>query len=147
MMSEDIRGRIQADRIAAMKSGDSGRKVVLDYILGELQKADKGSNLKGSENERAQGIIKAYIKSLKDFIDQHGAARAEEAARYEKEIEILLEYLPRQLSDEEVRAEVESIIASGVTAKGLIMAELKKRHGAALDGRRAAEIAGELAQG
>lgn len=146
-MSDGIRGRIQADRIAAMKAGDPERKVVLDYILGELQKADKGSNLKGTEDERAQGIIKAYIKSLKDFIGQHGESRKEEVARYEKEIEVLLEYLPRQLSDDEIRAEVEGIIAGGVSAKGLIMAELKKRHGAALDGRRAAEIAGELVQG
>lgn len=146
-MSEGIRGRIEADRIGAMRAGDGERKVVLDYILGELQKADKGSKLKGTEDERAQGIIKAYIKSLKDFIGQHGESRREEAARYEKEIAVLLEYLPRQLSDEEIRGEVEEIIAGGVTARGLIMAELKKRHGAALDGRRAAEIAGELAQG
>lgn len=142
-MDTTIREQIQKDRIAAMKAKDSGRKEVLDYILGELQKSEKDPKAKG---DAAVGVIKAYVKSLKDFIAQHGEGRPEEAAKYQKEIDILMVYLPRQLSDEEVRAEVKGLVESGVSAKGQIMAELKKRHGAALDGRRAAEIAGEMAE-
>jgi uncharacterized protein YqeY len=142
-MELTIRERIQKDRIAAMKSGDSDRKAVLDYILGELQKSDKDLSAKG---DTATAVIKAYVKSLKDFIAQHGTARPGEAAKYQKEIDILMDYLPRQLTDDEVRAEVRALLEAGVSAKGQIMAELKKRHGAALDGRRAAEIAGELAE-
>lgn len=146
-MSESlIRDRIQADRISALRAGDSGRKMVLDYILGELQKADKTTGAKGSKDDQAIAIIKAYLKSLKDFISQHGESRTEEAAQYTGEIDILMEYLPRQLSDDEVRSEVKAIVASGITSKGLIMAELKKRHGAALDGRSAVVIAGEFVE-
>lgn len=147
MSEATIRDRIQADRIASMKSGNSERKVVLDYILGELQKADKSASAKGTDDERATAIIKAYVKSLKDFIAQHGQGRPDEAAKYEKEIAILMDYLPRQLTDSEIRAEVKALVEAGVSSKGLIMAELKKRHGAALDGRLAAEIAGEMAAG
>lgn len=142
-MDVSIKEQIQKDRIAALKAGDSERKAVLDYILGELQKAEKAPSAKA---DYATGVIKAYVKSLKDFIDQHGTARPDEAARYQKEIDVLMAYLPQQVSDEQVRAEVQAIMKAGVTAKGLIMAELKKRHGAALDGRRAAEIAGEFAE-
>ena len=56
-------------------------------------------------------------------------------------------YLPRQLSDDEIRAEIRDLIAAGTTAKGMIMAALKQKHGAALDGRRASELAGELTTG
>lgn len=144
MTEKTIIERIAADRIAAMKARDAERKEALDYIMGELQKAEKAPSAKG---DTATPVIKAYVKSLKDFIAQHGEARPVEAAKYQKEIDTLMDYLPRQLTDEEVRAEVKAIIAAGVTTKGLVMAELKKRHGAALDGRRAAEIAGEMAEG
>lgn len=142
-MEASIRQRIEKDRIAALRAGDSERKAVLDYILGELQKADKAASAKA---DAPVAVIKAYVKSLKDFIEQHGESRPEEAAKYEREIAVLMDYLPRQLSDDEVRAEVRALVDAGVSAKGQIMAELKKRHGAALDGRRAAEIAGEFAE-
>ncbi len=143
MAEKSIIERIAADRMVAMKARNAERKETLDYILGELQKAEKAPSAKG---DTATPVIKAYVKSLKDFIIQHGEVRPVEAAKYQKEIDILLDYLPRQLTDEEVRAEVSIIMASGVATKGLVMAELKKRHGAALDGRRAAEIAGEMAE-
>lgn len=143
MAEKSIIERIAADRIAAMKARNAERKETLDYILGELQKAEKAPSAKG---DTATPVIKAYVKSLKDFIIQHGEARPVEAAKYQKEIDILMDYLPRQLTDEEVRAEVKAIMESGVATKGLVMAELKKRHGAALDGRRAAEITGEMAE-
>lgn len=142
-MDVGIKEQIQKDRISALKAGDAERKAVLDYILGELQKAEKAPSAKAGGEV---AVIKAYVKSLKDFIDQHGAARPDQAASYQKEIDILMTYLPRQLGDDEVRREVKALLEAGVTAKGLIMAELKKRHGAALDGRRAAEIAGEMAE-
>lgn len=140
-----VREQVQKDRMEAMRAGDSDRKAVLDYILGELQKAEKDPSA-AAKGDRGVAIIQAYVKSLKDFIKQHGKARPAEAVRYQNEINILMEYLPRQLSDDEIRAEVRSLLDAGVTAKGLIMGELKKKHGAALDGRRAAEIAGEMAE-
>lgn len=140
-----VKEQVQKDRIAAMKSGDSDRKAVLDYILGELQKAEKDPSA-AAKGDRSIAIIQAYVKSLKDFIQQHGVARPEEATRYQNEINILMDYLPRQLSDDEIRAEIKGLLEAGVTAKGLIMGELKKKHGAALDGRRAAELAGEMAE-
>lgn len=142
-MEESIKDRIAKDRIEALRAGDSERKAVLDYILGELQKAEKAPSARA---DAPVAVIKAYVKSLKDFIDQHGTGRPEQAAQYQKEIDIMMDYLPHQLSDEEVRAEVRALVDAGVSARGQIMAELKKRHGAALDGRRAAEIAGEFAE-
>jgi uncharacterized protein YqeY len=140
-----VKEQVQKDRMQAMRAGDADRKAVLDYILGELQKADKDPSA-AAKGDRGVAIIQAYVKSLKDFIQQHGESRPHESVKYQKEIDILGAYLPRQLSDEEVRAEVKSLMEAGVTAKGLIMGELKKKHGAALDGRRAAEIAGEMAE-
>jgi len=137
----DIKAQIQKDRLAAMKSGESDKKAVLDYILGEIQKKEKDANPKPDQET---GIITAYLKSLREFIDQHGTTRPEEAAKYSREIEILSAYLPKQLTDDEIKSEVAALQAGGETKRGMIMKALKEKHGAALDGRRANQILGEL---
>jgi uncharacterized protein len=137
----DIKEQIQKDRMAALRAGESDRKALLDYILGEIQKKEKDPSAKG---DFGSASIMAYIKSLREFIDQHGAERAGEAVKYQKEIDILTAYLPKQLTDEEIKAGVAELQAGGVVAKGMIMKALKEKHGAGLDGRRAAILLDEL---
>jgi uncharacterized protein YqeY len=137
----DIKAQIQKDRIEAMKARDADRKGVLDYILGEIQKKEKDPSAKGDVGVAS---IVAYVKSLREFIDQHGSGRPDEAAKYQKEIEILSAYLPKQLSDDEIRAAVSQLQAGGESRKGMIMKALKEKHGAALDGRRATALLDEM---
>jgi uncharacterized protein YqeY len=137
----DIKSHIQKDRIAAMRAHEPEKKAVLDYILGEIQKKEKDPSAKG---DFAVASISAYVKSLREFIDQHGATRPDEAAKYRREIEILNAYLPRQLSDEEIKTAVAEIQSTGETRKGMIMKALKEKHGAALDGRRATALLDEM---
>lgn len=127
-----IKERIQKDRIAALKSGDRELKGLLDYILGELQKAEKDPSAKG---DRDTAVIQAYIKSQRDNIKEYSVSKPEEAQRLQKEIDTLMTYLPTQLTDDEIRAEIKTLIEQGTTSRGLIMAALKQKHGAALDGR------------
>lgn len=136
-----LKEQIQKDRITALKNRDSVRKNALDYILGQVQTKEKDPNQSG---DITTAVIVAYLKSLKDFIEQHGEARKEQAEAYRAEIVILEEYLPKQLSPEEIKSEVQNIQASGVTAKGLIMKNLKEKFGTGLDGRLAAKILDEL---
>lgn len=133
----DIKTQIQKDRIEALKLGQTQRKATLDYILGEIQKKEKDPNAKG---DVAVAVIKAYIKSLREFIDAHRSERPEVCRQYEEEIELLTNYLPRQLSEAELRAEIEALRSSGVEKKGLIIKALKEKHGAAVDGKLASEI-------
>lgn len=130
----DIKAQIQKDRIEAMKAGQGERKATLDYVLGEIQKKEKDPEAKG---DIATAVISSYLKSLRELIAQHGAERPEQAARYQAEVDLLTAYLPRQLSDDEIRAEAEAIRATGEERKGMVMKALKEKHGAALDGRRA----------
>ena len=133
----DIKAQIQSDRIAAMKAGETERKATLDYILGEIQKKEKDPHTKA---DIAAAVISAYIKSLREFIELHKQDRPEVCAKYETEIAMLLEYLPRQLSEEELIREIQSLVAGGTGKKGLIMKVLKEKHGAAVDGRMAATL-------
>jgi len=137
----DIKAQIQRDRIEAMKKGDAARKATLDYILGEIQKKEKDPQAKG---DLAVAVISAYIKSLREFIEVHKDSRPEVCGCYEAEIAMLQGYLPRQLSEAELRAEIEALRASGLDKKGLIMKALKEKHGAAVDGKAAAALLDSL---
>lgn len=137
----DIKAQIQKDRIDAMRSREADKKAVLDYILGEIQKKEKDPSAKG---DVAVASIAAYLKSLREFIDQHGASRPDEATKYQREIGILSAYLPKQLTDDEIRTAVSEIQATGESRKGMIMKALKEKHGAALDGRRATALLDEM---
>jgi uncharacterized protein YqeY len=137
----DIKAQIQRDRIEAMKTGQSERKATLDYILGEIQKKEKDPSAKG---DIAASVIAAYIKSLREFIEQHKADKPEICAKYEAEIAMLQAYLPRQLSEAELRAEIEALRATGLDKKGLIMKALKEKHSTAVDGKLAATLLDQM---
>lgn len=137
----DIKAQIQRDRIEAMKTGQSEKKATLDYILGEIQKKEKDPSAKG---DIAASVIAAYIKSLREFIEQHKADKPEICAKYETEIAMLQAYLPRQLSEAELRAEIEALRATGLDKKGLIMKALKEKHGTAVDGKMAATLLDQM---
>lgn len=138
----DIKSQIQKDRVEALRNKQPERKGTLDYILGEIQKKEKDLNAKG---DIATAIITAHLKSLREFILQHGGDRPEEAKRYQAEIEMLEPYLPTQLTDEQLRTEIHRIHhQEEESRKGIIMKILKERFGAAVDGKRAAAILDEL---
>jgi uncharacterized protein len=137
----DIKAQIQKDRIAALKAGEAEKKATLDYILGEIQKKEKDPAAKG---DFATAVIVAYLKSLREFNDQHGAERPAQAEQYRREIAMLEAYLPRQLSGDEIRAAAKVLVDAGETRKGMVMKALKEQHGAALDGRRAMAVLEDL---
>ena len=112
-----------------MKDGEKFRTTVLRMILAEIQKIeiDEKSDL----NElQITSILEKMIKQRNDAIAQFEQAKRQELADKEKqEIEIIKEFLPEQMSDDEV-SELVSKIISEVSAQdmkdmGKVMGSLK----------------------
>ena len=112
-----------------MKDGDKFRTTVLRMILSEIQKIeiDEKSDL----NElQITSILEKMIKQRNDAIGQFEQAKRQELADKEKqEIEIIREFLPEQMSDDEI-SELVSKIVSEVGAQdmkdmGKVMGSLK----------------------
>ena len=139
-----IKSRIQTDRMAAMRARDAGRKGTLDYILGQIQKAEKDPGGAAKESDGlAMAIIAAYLKSLRENIATVGEAKPDAAAGWRAEIEMLSAYMPAMLTDDELAADIRALTAAGVTGKGPLMKALKEKHGTALDGQRASVLVGQ----
>ena len=112
-----------------MKDGDKFRTTVLRMILAEIQKIEIEE--KSDLNElQITSILEKMIKQRNDAIAQFEQAKRQELADKEKqEIEIIREFLPEQMSDDEI-SELVSKIVSEVGAQdmkdmGKVMGSLK----------------------
>ena len=128
-MSKDLKSLIKTQVTISMKDGDKFRTTVLRMILSEIQKIeiDEKSDL----NElQITSILEKMIKQRNDAITQFEQAKRQELADKEKqEIEIISEFLPEQMSDDEI-SELVSKIVSEVGAQdmkdmGKVMGSLK----------------------
>jgi uncharacterized protein YqeY len=129
--------RIKADRLAAMKARDALGRDLLGTLLAAATKDDKAPG-----DARVARTVRAFVKAL-DETAGLVEARGGDASAQRAERAILEAYLPRALSEAELKASVAEV-GGGVRerarwpeALGRVTAALKARHGDALDARAA----------
>ena len=130
-----LKEKVQADLVAAMKSGDETKKSALRMLKAAIMKWEvNGSEKKEAGDDDVLQMIGKEVKQRKDSIESFKAGGNNEmAAKEEAEMKILMEYMPAQMSEDEVKAEVEKILSeAGITSKtemgkamGLVMGKLK----------------------
>lgn len=105
-----LKDKINEDLKSAMKSGDKLRLTTIRSIRAlilEFEKSGKGKELNEEEEIK---LLNSAAKKRKDSIEQYrNAAREDLAEKEEEELKIILEYLPKQLSEEEIFSEVKKI--------------------------------------
>jgi uncharacterized protein YqeY len=126
-----LKKRIQDEMKAAMKSGNKRKLGTIRLILAAIKQIEVDSR---SEVDDAQvlAILDKMVKQRRDSIEQYEkAGRAELAEQEAFEIEVLKEYLPQALSDDEIAAMVTEAIAScsaeSIRDMGKVMGQLKPK--------------------
>ncbi|MBM3138822.1 MAG: GatB/YqeY domain-containing protein [Chloroflexi bacterium] len=146
-----IAERIRAELTAAMKSGDAPRRDALRLLVAALDNARIAAG-HALGDEEAVRALQREARQRRDSIEEYRKGRREDlAAREEFELSLIEGYLPRALSDDELRALVRETIAEvGASAPseiGKVMGPLMARVAGRADGRRANEIVRELLSG
>jgi uncharacterized protein YqeY len=96
----------------AMKSGDKVRLETLRSIRAGILEFEKSGTGREMTDDDAFKIINSGAKKRKDAIEQFEAAGRTEAAEKERlELGIIMEFLPTQMTEDEVRLAVSDIIA------------------------------------
>lgn len=136
--------RIRADTADAMRSGDRERVGTLRMLSSELQKAVK----EGGEDADEAAVLQRERKRRLEAADAFREAGRDDLASSERrEAELVEEYLPRQLSDQELGAVVGDAVAeSGATSPremGRVMALVMPRVQGRADGRRVSAMVKE----
>jgi uncharacterized protein len=142
-----LRTQIEADLKKAMLEKNEVAKDALRMAKSELlnKEVELGRDLTLDE---AVQVLQKGVKARRDAIEQfREGGRLESVAEEERQLAVLLPYLPKQLGEDETRAALIALRDElGLGSKkdmGKLMKELKARH-EGIDGKLAAKLAGEL---
>lgn len=143
-----LKERIDAEIKAAMKSKDKVRletvRSIKKFLL-EKEVSARGAGQQTLSEDQEMEVLVQIAKQRRDSIEQYRKAGREDLAQQEAaELAIVEEYLPKQLSDEEVSAVLDRVIATlGATSAkdlgkvmGPAMQELKGK----ADGKKIQEM-------
>jgi uncharacterized protein YqeY len=145
-----LKKQIAEDLKVSMKAGDALKRDTL-RMLDSMVKNTEIEKLKkeeGLSDQEVQEVVARAVKQRKDAAAQYASGgRPELAEKENKEIEILMGYLPEQMSDEKVREAVKEIIATaGATTKadiGKVMGQAMSRLKGQADGNAVKKIVEE----
>ena len=136
-----LRDSIKSAQVAAMKAGDKPRLAAVRLILAKLKDKDielRTASSLPDDDTLVVDVLQKMAKQRRESITLYEQGGRQELADAEKaELAVIEEFLPSQLGEDETRALIEGIKAelgaSGMKDMGRVIAELKARHGTALD--------------
>ena len=131
MANQTIRPLIEEAVKVSMKSRDKETTSTLRMAISELKKEEIDKRIE-LEDEQVIQILQRMIKQRKDSYSQFSnAGRNELAEKEQNEINILSDFLPEQLSEEELNIMIMEVIketgADGPQDMGKVMGSLKQR--------------------
>ena len=143
-----LKEKLMEDLKEAMRSKNEIKKNTVQMVRAAILQIEKDKGIQ-VEDDRILEIIAKEVKSKRDALnDFEKAERQDLIDQTNKEIEVLQQYLPKQLSREEIKVELEKIIvdigATTMKDMGVIMKEAKAKMGASADGKTINEVAKEI---
>jgi len=128
---------IERDIKDLMKSGEKRKVEIVRFILSHLKNEEKEKKRDLETSETIQ-ILKRLLKRNQESFDQFNKAGRDDLASKEKEeIEVIQNYLPEEMSEEDIIKIIsEAIASSGATSikeMGKVIGLIKKSHGDNVD--------------
>lgn len=143
-----IKEKLRDELTAALRAGDAQRKTTVRMALAAIKYAEVEARGELKE-DLVLNLIQKEVKARQETIEgAQQANRPDLISKAEEEIAILNEFLPEQLSEEELRTLVQEAIeesgASSMAEIGAIMGVLMPKIRGKADGKQANQIVREL---
>jgi uncharacterized protein YqeY len=147
-----LKDQLQLDLTSAMKARNEVALSTLRMLRAAILNAEvAGTTPVALDDEAVQAILKSEAKKRHESAELYeGAGRTELASKERAELEIINQYLPAAMNDEElvglVDAEVAAAASAGVTgpkAMGQVVKAVRDRAGSSADGARIAALVKE----
>lgn len=143
-----LKEKLMEDLKSAMKEKNELRKNTVQMVRAAVLQVEKDKQVELDDEKIVEVIAKEAKKRKDSLADYEKSGRQDLIEQVKKEIEILNEYLPKQLTEEEITAIVKEVIANvGATSMkdmGTVMKEAKAKIGVAADGRTINEVVKKL---
>lgn len=137
--------KILQDYKAAMLAKDKIKSSTLSFLRADFNNYAIDKRKKKLEDSDVIAVIKAQIKKHQDSVEQFKKGnRLELAEKEQKELEILKSYLPKQLSEDEIKKVIAEVVASvgaaGIKDMGKVMKEVLAKVGDKADNKTVSEL-------
>ena len=148
-----LRDKIENDYKSALKSKDKNKISTYRLILSGIKDLDinnrSGPQKKETDDNDIKKLLKKMIKQRSESIEIYKKNNRSDLLEIEQgEADVISEYLPKQLGDEETKKICSDIIektgASSIKDMGKVMGELKKNYADSIDFSKAGTILKEL---
>ena len=146
----NLKEKIIGDLKDAMKAGDTAKRDTLRLIDNAIKNTEieKKKRETGLSEEEILEVLGRAVKQRQDSIKQFSdGGRPELAAKEQTELDIIMPYLPAQLSEDEIRVIVKTIIAEtgadGMSDIGKVMGQAMGKMKGKADGNVVKKIVGE----
>lgn len=138
-----MKNRLNDDLKSAMKSKDALRLSVIRLVKKYVQELETSVGHNGEATDaEIMKIINKLVKQGKDSAEQYKSAGRNEL--YDEEmlqVAVLEEYLPKQMSEDEISVEIDKVMSeTGSTNMGVLMKELNSRLAGRADGKTISRI-------
>ena len=151
-----LRNRLSEALKEAMKAKEARRVSTLRLILAAIKDRDIQARTDGVADgvpdDDILAVLQKMIKQRRESIEHYEAGgRLELAQQEQEEIDIIQQYLPKQLTEAETEAAAREAIgavgAGGIKDMGRVMARLKERHSGEMDFGKAGPVVTRLLTG
>ena len=149
----NLREKIETDYKSALKSKDKNKISTYRLVLSGIKDLDinnrSGPEKKDTDENDIKKLLKKMIKQRSESIEVYKKGNRNDLLEIEQgEVNILSEYLPQQLGEEETKKLCTEIVektgASSIKDMGKVMGELKKNHPDSIDFSKAGAIIKEI---
>ena len=126
-----LKNQIIEDMKSAMKAGEKDRLKVVRLIRAAIKQVEIDKRIE-LDDAAVLAVLDKMVKQRRDSVDQFEKGNREDLAAIERaEIAVLEDYLPEQLSADELAAMVDEVIAAtgaeGIRDMGKVMGQIKAR--------------------
>ena len=143
-----LKERLLNDLKESMKNKNLIRKNTIQMVRAGILQVEKDKQIELTEEQVIEIIAKETKKRKDAQIEFEKSGREDLINQNNEEIAILSEYLPKQLSEEEIEIIVKKVIeetgATTMKDMGIVMKKSKEQIGATADGKTVSEIVKKL---
>lgn len=143
-----LKEKLLEDLKIAMKEKNVNRKNTVQMVRASILQVEKDKKIELNDDQILEVIAKEFKKRNDSLSDYEKSGREDLINQIKEEMNVLEEYLPKKLSEEELTEIIKEIISNvGATSMkdmGKIMKQAKEQLGVTADGKMINEIVKKL---
>lgn len=140
--------QLRKENMQAMKDHDTVKKGVLSLVISSIALAEKEGGKVLTKDEELTSVQRE-LKQTREALAETPASRQDLIDETNRKIAILESYLPKQMSEDEIRAAIEKIMAENnlepvKKSQGMIMKSMMAQYKGKIDGKMVSKILGTI---